>query len=141
MGRYATWLTAGWGPVFLTSVAKTSVGQWRAADLPQWDASKFATGNWGGSALAVMKATQHLPEAAELAIWLTTNPEATKLYTTKQFLFPCTTALLTSAEFAGQKMDFYGGQAVNKVFAKSADAVRPFQVDPVPGLLLPVDGR
>ena len=70
-GRYATWLTAGWGPVFLTSFAKTSAGQWRAADLPQWDASKFATGNWGGSSLAVMKATQHLPEAAEVAIWLT----------------------------------------------------------------------
>ena len=48
-GRYATWLTAGWGPVFLTSFAKTSAGQWRAADLPQWDASKFATGTWGGS--------------------------------------------------------------------------------------------
>jgi len=129
-GRYATWLTAGWGPVFLTSFAKTSAGQWRAADLPQWDASKFATGNWGGSTLAVMKATQHLPEAAELAVWLTTNPEATKLYTTKQFLFPCTTALLTSAEFAGQKMDFYGGQEVNKVFAKSAAAVSNFEWSP-----------
>ena len=129
-GRYATWITAGWGPVFLTSFAKTSAGQWRAADLPQWDASKFATGNWGGSTLAVMKATQHLPEAAELAIWLTTNPEATKLYTTKQFLFPCTTALLTSADFAGQKMDFYGGQAVNEVFAKSAAAVSNFEWSP-----------
>ena len=26
-GRYATWLTAGWGPVFLTSFAKTSAGK------------------------------------------------------------------------------------------------------------------
>ena len=118
-GRYATWLTAGWGPVFLTSVAKTSAGKWRAADLPQWDASKFATGNWGGSTLAVMKATQHLPEAAELAIWLTTNPEATKLYTTKQFLFPCTTALLTSPEFGGQQDGFLrrpgGEQSVRQI--------------------------
>jgi multiple sugar transport system substrate-binding protein len=129
-GRYATWLTAGWGPMFLTSVAKTSVGKWRAADLPQWDASKFATGNWGGSALAVMKATQHLPEAAELAIWLTTNPEATKLYTTKQALFPCTSALLSSPEWKGTKMDFYGGQAVNEVLAKSANAVRPYEWSP-----------
>ena len=102
-GRYATWLTAGWGPVFLTSFAKTSAGKWRAADLPQWDASKFATGNWGGSTLAVMKATQHLPEAAEVAIWLATNPEATKLYTTKQFFFPCTNALLSSAGMGGQQ--------------------------------------
>ena len=134
-GRYATWLTAGWGPTFLTSFAKTSAGKWRAADLPQWDASKFATGNWGGSALAVMKATQHLPEAAELAIWLTTNPEATKLYTTKQFLFPCTSALLSSPEWAGNKMDFYGGQAVNEVFAKSSNAVTPFEWSPFQSFL------
>lgn len=129
-GRYATWLTAGWGPVFLTSVAKTSSGQWRAADLPQWDASTFTTGNWGGSTLAVMKTTQHLPEAAEVAIWLCTDPEATKLYTTKQFFFPAPTALLTSPEWAGDKMEFYGGQEVNKVFAKSANAVLPFEWSP-----------
>ena len=87
---------------------------------------QFATGNWGGSTLAVMKATQHLPEAAEVAIWLAIDPEATKLYTTKQFFFPCTNALLSSPEWAGNKMDFYGGQEVNKVFAKSANAVAPF---------------
>jgi multiple sugar transport system substrate-binding protein len=134
-GRYATWLTAGWGPVFLTSFAKTSAGQWRAADLPQWDTSKFATGNWGGSSLAVMKATQHLPEAAEVAIWLTTDPEATKLYTTKQFFFPTTNALLSSPEWAGNKMDFYGGQAVNEVFAKSSNAVVPFEWSPFQSFL------
>lgn len=129
-GRYATWLAAAWGPLFLTSVAKTSVGKWRAADLPQWDASKFATGAWGGSALAVMKTTQHLAEAAEVAIWLDTDPEATKLYTTKQNFFPCTNALLSSPEFADQKPEFFGGQEVNKVFAKSASAVTPFEWSP-----------
>jgi hypothetical protein len=35
----------------------------------------------GRLTLAVMK-HEHLPEAAELAVWLTTDPEATKLYTT-----------------------------------------------------------
>jgi multiple sugar transport system substrate-binding protein len=135
-GRYATWLTAGWGPVFLTSFAKTSAGQWRAADLPQWGASmKFATGAWGGSSLAVLKATQHLPEAAEVAIWLCRDPEATKLYTTKQFFFPTTKALLSSPEWAGNKMDFYGGQAVNEVFAKSANAVVPFEWSPFQSFL------
>lgn len=134
-GRYATWLTAGWGPVFLTSFAQTSSGQWRAADLPQWDANTFATGNWGGSSLAVMKTTEHLAEAAEAAIWLCTDPEATKLYTTKQFLFPCTSALLSSPEWAGDTMDFYGGQAVNQVFAKSANAVAPFEWSPFQGFL------
>lgn len=129
-GRYATWLVAGWGPVVLQSFAKTSVGKWRAADLPQWDASKFVTSNWGGSTLAVMKSTQHLAEAAELAVWLTTDPAPTKMYTTKQFLFPATNALLTSPDFAGQKSDFYGGQAVNEVFAKSAAAVANYEWSP-----------
>ena len=129
-GRYATWLTAGWGPVFLTSFAKTSAGQWRAADLPQWDANKFATGAWGGSSLAVMKTTEHPAEAAEVAIWLCRDPDATKLYTTKQFFFPTTKALLSSPEWAGNKMDFYGGQAVNEVFAKSSGAVLPFEWSP-----------
>ena len=122
-GRYATWITAGWGPVFLSGVAKNSAGKWGAADLPQWADGQFVTSNWGGSTLAAMKTTQHPAEAAELAIWLTTNPEATKLYTTKQFLFPTKTDILESAEFAGAKNDFYGGQAVNEVFVKSAKAI------------------
>jgi multiple sugar transport system substrate-binding protein len=122
-GRYATWLTAGWGPVFLTSFAKTSAGQWRAAPIPQWGAGKFVSANWGGSTLAVLTGTQHPKEAAELAIWLTTNKEATTLYTTKQFLFPVVGALLDSPDFASKPFDFYGGQPVNQVFVESAKAV------------------
>jgi multiple sugar transport system substrate-binding protein len=36
---------------------------------------------------------------------------------TKQFLYPATKALLADSSFVGQKLDFYGGQDVNKVFA------------------------
>ena len=122
-GRYATWIAAGWGPVFLSGVATNSAGKWRASDLPQWTEDAFVTSNWGGSTLAVMKSTQHPAEAAELAIWLTTNIEAATLYTTKQFLFPTLTSILESPEFAGQQNPFYGGQAVNEVFAKSASAI------------------
>jgi multiple sugar transport system substrate-binding protein len=130
-GRYATWLTAGWGPVFLTSFAKTSAGQWRAAPIPQWDAGKFVSANWGGSTLAVLAGSKHPKEAAELAIWLTTNKEAATLYTTKQFLFPVVTSLLDSPDFANKPFDFYGGQQVNQVFVASAKAVDPaFQWSP-----------
>jgi multiple sugar transport system substrate-binding protein len=122
-GRYATWLTAGWGPVFLSGVAENSSGKWRAADLPQRAEGEFVTSNWGGSTLAVMKTTEHPAEAAEVAIWLTTDPETTMLYTTKQFFFPVLSELLESPDFAGSKSDFYGGQPVNEVFAKSAGAV------------------
>ncbi len=130
-GRYATWLTAGWGPVFLTSFAKKSSGKWRAAPIPQWDASKSASANWGGSTLAAFAASKHPKEAAELAVWLTIDPKATELYTTKQFLFPTRKAILESSEFADKPFEFYGGQAVNKVFVESAKAVDPsFQWSP-----------
>src|SRR5215472_14051535 len=55
---------------------------------PQWESGKFVSANWGGSTLAPLATSQHPKEAAELAMWLTTNKEATTLYTTKQFLFP-----------------------------------------------------
>jgi multiple sugar transport system substrate-binding protein len=51
------------------------------------------------------------------------DPQATSLYTTKQFLFPVLKSLLESPEFVGQKFDFYGGQAVNEVFVKAAGQV------------------
>jgi multiple sugar transport system substrate-binding protein len=130
-GRYATWLTAGWGPVFLASFAKTSSGKWRAAAIPQWESGKFVSANWGGSTLAALAASQHPKEAAELAIWLTTNKEATTLYTTKQFLFPVLNDLLNSPEFANKPFEFYGGQQVNQIFIESAKNVDPsFQWSP-----------
>ena len=50
-------------------------------------------------------------------------------------LFPATNALLSSPEWAGAKLDFYGGQAVNEVFAKSANAVLPFEWGPFQNVL------
>jgi multiple sugar transport system substrate-binding protein len=130
-GRYATWLTAGWGPVFLAGFAKTSSGKWRAAYIPQWEAGKKISANWGGSTLAVIANTPHPKEAAELAIWLTTDKEPTTLYTTQQFLFPVLNELLDSPAFADRPFEFYGGQAVNQIFVESAKNVDPsFQWSP-----------
>jgi multiple sugar transport system substrate-binding protein len=116
-GKYATWLTAGWGPVFLTGSAKSTAGKWRAAPLPQWDAAKPASGNWGGSTSAVIKGTKNPIAAAKFAEFLNTDAETTKMFTTEQFFFPATKALLADPAFTGQKPAFYGGQDVNKVFA------------------------
>lgn len=78
----------------------------------------------------MLKSTQHRAEAAKLAVFLATDPAATELYTTKQFLFPTRTALLQSADWASQKFDFYGGQAVTEVFAKAAQSVPSFEWSP-----------
>jgi multiple sugar transport system substrate-binding protein len=122
-GKYAAWITAAWGPLFLSGSAKSTSGKWRAAPLPQWTAGSAVTANWGGSTLAVTKQSKHPKEAAELAVWLMHDPAATKLYTTKQFLFPVLKNLLNSPEFVNQTFDFYGGQPVNKTFVEAASQV------------------
>jgi multiple sugar transport system substrate-binding protein len=122
-GKYATWLTAAWGPVFLSGSAKSTAGKWRAAPLPQWDAAKPVAGNWGGSTTAVVKGTQNPIAAATFAEFLNTDPETTKMFNTVQNFFPATKALLADPSFAGQKSDFFGGQQVNQLFAQINDTV------------------
>ena len=122
-GKYATWLTAAWGPVFLSGSAKSTSGKWRAAPLPQWDASTPQSGNWGGSTSAVIKSTKNAITAAVFAQFLNTDPDSTKLFATKQFLFPATKALLADPAYVGDTPAFYGGQKVNELFAGISSTV------------------
>jgi multiple sugar transport system substrate-binding protein len=122
-GKYATWLVAGWGPSFLSGSAKSTSGKWRAAPLPQWDASKPVSGNWGGSTTAVITGTKNPIAAAKFAEFLNTDPETAKMFNTVQNFFPATKALLADPAFAGQKSDFFGGQEVNKVFGEIGETV------------------
>lgn len=122
-GKYAAWIAAAWGPTFLSGSAKSTTGKWRAAPLPQWDAGKPASGNWGGSTSAVVTGTKNPIAAAKFAEYINTDPAVTKRFATEQFLFPATKALLTDPEFTGQKPEFYGGQTVNQVFSDISGTV------------------
>ena len=122
-GKYATWLTAAWGPVFLAGSAKATSGKWRAAPLPQWDAGKNVSGNWGGSTTAVVQGTKNPIAAAKLAEFINTDPESTKMFASEQFLFPVTKSLLADTSFVDRPLPFYGGQTVNKLFAGISDTV------------------
>ena len=122
-GKYATWLTAAWGPSFLSGSAKPTAGKWRAAPLPQWDAAEPVAGNWGGSTTAVMAGTRNPIAAAKFAEFLNTDPGTTTMFNSVQNFFPATKALLTDPSFTGQKSAFFGGQQVNKVFADISGTV------------------
>jgi multiple sugar transport system substrate-binding protein len=121
-GTEASWITAGWGPVFLTSLAKNTAGKWRAAPLPQWTAGATASANWGGSTDAVTTYSQHPKEATEFAIWLNDNPQSANMLASEQFLFPVTKALLNDPKF-NAPLAFYGGQKVNGIFADASSHV------------------
>jgi multiple sugar transport system substrate-binding protein len=124
-GRYASWISAAWGPLFLSQFVKTSAGQWRASDVPQWRPGDRVSANWGGSTLAVMRQTRFPREAAQLAIFLSNNPEAATTFSTDQFLFPVLNRLLNSADLSKTASPFYGNQPINEVFIRSARNVDP----------------
>jgi len=116
-GKYATWLTAAWGPLFLTGQAKDTSGLWRAAPLPQWKAGDNVSGNWGGSSTAVIKGTKNPIAAATFAEFLNSDPISTPLLSrAPQLLFPASSAALHKPAFLNAKPAFFGGQQVNKVF-------------------------
>src|SRR6266568_1764263 len=121
-GIYATWITAAWGPVFLSGVAAKSSGKWRAAPLPQWNAGDSASGNWGGSTDAVTSQSKHPKEAAEFAMWLNHNQESATQFAQKQFLFPVLKSVLSDPAFDAPST-FYGGQKVNEVFVAASNQV------------------
>lgn len=122
-GKYAGWITAAWGPVFLQGTAADTSGKWRAAKLPQWAAGEDKSGNWGGSSDAVLKSTTNPIAAYELAKWINNDKSSTLEFATKQFLFPAANNVLQDPSFLGQKSDFYGGQTVNQTFADISTTV------------------
>ena len=123
-GRYASWQTAAWGPLFLQGTAADTSGAWRASPLPQWDEGEEVAGNWGGSTTAVMATTENPIAAAELARWISLEREPAILAATELFQFPPSTEILQDGSFLEQESEFYGGQQVNRVFAEIAETVQ-----------------
>ncbi|MEI7466497.1 MAG: extracellular solute-binding protein [Burkholderiales bacterium] len=131
-GKFATWVTAAWGPSFLQGVAEGSSGKWRAAPMPQWEAGQPASGEFGGSSLAVPAKSKNQAAAFQIVKCLMNGEESTKLFTTKQLLFPSKVDILNSPEFKDQKSDFYGGTAVNQTFVDaSAQVVQGWEWSPI----------
>lgn len=122
-GKYASWIVAAWGPVFLQGTAKSTSGKWRAGAIPQWAAGENVSGNWGGSTSAVMEASPNKIVAYEFAKYINQNPASALQLANSQFLFPTTKATLDNAAFKDQKSAFYGGQQVNQFFAGVSDTV------------------
>lgn len=123
-GEVWTWNSAVWGANSILSGAPDTSGNWSVATAPQWEAGGEASGNWGGSSVAVFQGTDHLYEAAKFALWLNTSEEAlTSLNQTAQ-IYPATTAGL-ELPVLQEGVEFYGGQKIYDVFAEAAGQVNP----------------
>jgi len=122
-GKYAGWLTAAWGPIFLQGTAEGTAGAWRAAPLPQWNAGDDVSGNWGGSSDAVLASSENKIAAYELAKFINNDEESAMRLATEQFLFPPQVSVLEDPAFVDQESAFYGGQKVNELFADISQTV------------------
>ncbi|MCP2636120.1 extracellular solute-binding protein [Microbacterium sp. HD4P20] len=122
-GKYAGWLTAAWGPIFLQGTAEGTSGLWRAAPLPQWNAGENVSGNWGGSSDAVLATSENPIAAYMLAEFINHDEESALKLATEQFLFPPQVSVLEDPAFTDQESEFYGGQQVNQLFAEISETV------------------
>ena len=128
-GTQVGWVSAIWAPGVLEGNAAATAGKWKMAPLPQWDASKPATGNWGGSGTSVTSQSKHPAEAAKFAAWMNTDPTATKAIASVMGIYPASssaqkTALSAPPAFFSNQADFY------QVASKIAATVAPFTYGP-----------
>ena len=98
-GKYAGWISAAWGPIFLQDYTKNSKGKWRAQELPQWNEGQTVSGNWGGSTLAVLQASKNKAAATEFARWILQEQQPVEMFSYQRFLFPTLNSMLNNPQW------------------------------------------
>ena len=130
-GIDASWLSSAWGPSYFAPDAKSSVGDWKAAPLPQWTAGSDVAANWGGSTYPVFSQSAHPAQAAEFAEWLTANNASWNIVKTPpSSLFPTYVPLLNAASFKDLKYPISGSSTPNVAFTAAAPKIATVQWPP-----------
>lgn len=125
-GTIACWQAGAWG-TYISTYGPNYKGQWKVYLLPQWTAGGKANGNYGGSTIAVTKASAHPKEAAAFDQWLNTDAKVTLELTNpdKAGLFPVTQGTLSNKQWSDVTYDYWSGQAIHQVMADAAQQVTP----------------
>ncbi|MFK4184043.1 ABC transporter substrate-binding protein [Streptomyces sparsogenes] len=119
-GKFATVSCPPWmlGHIKEKAGAKAE-GKWDVAAAPR-------PGNWGGSFIAVPKASKHQEEATKLAAWLTAPEQQAKLFE-KQASWPSAQAAYSLPQVGDAKHPYFGDAPIGKIFAEAAKGI-PTQV-------------
>jgi multiple sugar transport system substrate-binding protein len=124
-GIDASWLSSAWGPSYFAPDAKSSVGDWRAAALPQWTAGADVAANWGGSTYPVFSQSAHKAAAAEFSEWLngtTASWNITK--TAPSSLFPTYLPLLNDPSYKNTTVAVSGSSHPDQAFTAAASNIK-----------------
>lgn len=131
-GTDASWLMAAWGPGYMAPNMKKTVGDWRAAPLPQVTAGGTTEGSWGGSTAAVITGTKVPKQAAEFAEYFFGNTTAWKLHADSVGqAFPGYLPLLDSSSFRNSTIPLSGSSHPQQVYAAEAPNIASVQWPPI----------
>lgn len=117
-GTTASLTIGAWMPTNLESSATAAKGNWRVAQLPQWEEGEQASAEDGGSALAITSQSKNQAAAYKFAEFLTHGDGAQVM--ADHGTFPAKTAILDDEDFQNQENEYFGGQQVNKVLVEAA---------------------
>ena len=124
-GIDASWLSSAWGPSYFAPDAKTSLGDWRAAPLPQWTAGANAAANWGGSTYPVFTQSKHPKEAAEFSEWLNATDASWNITkTAPSSLFPTYLPLLNDPSYKSITVPLSGSSTPGTQFTAAASQIQ-----------------
>jgi multiple sugar transport system substrate-binding protein len=127
----ASWISSAWGPSYFAPDAKATIGDWRAASLPQWTAGADVAANWGGSTYPVFSQSKHPAQAATFAEWLNSTSASWDITkTSPSSLFPTYVPLLNDPAFKGLTVPLSGSSTPNTVFTAAAPQIESVQWPP-----------
>ncbi|WP_151775011.1 ABC transporter substrate-binding protein [Streptomyces abyssomicinicus] len=119
-GKFAAMSCPPWMLGYIKGKSKPeAAGKWDVAKAPK-------SGNWGGSFLAVPKASKNADEAAKLAAWLTAPAQQAKLFAV-QGSFPSAPSTYEGEEVLNAKNDMTGDAPIGQIFGDAAKS-SPVQV-------------
>ena len=130
-GTNASWLMAAWGPGYMAPDMKKTVGDWKAAPIPQTVAGGHLEGSWGGSTTAVIKGSAHPAQAAEFAEWFFGNMTSWEIHAGPVGqAFPGYTPLLDNTSFKDSTIPLSGSTKPQVVYSAEAANITSVQWPP-----------
>lgn len=114
------------GGVLINSVKQAGGGVWQAAPAPTFTGGPSGTSEHGGSSFVVMQNgdAKNKLAAAGFVKWITSSQTAMQ-FLIKYGLLPPTKSDLSDPSFINGGVDYFGGQAVNKVYADASNNINP----------------
>ncbi len=124
-GIDASWISSAWGPSYFAPDAKTSLGDWRATALPQWNSGANVAANWGGSTYPVFSQSKHPAQAAAFSEWLNATSASWNITkTAPSSLFPTFLPLLNDPSFKNITVPLSGSSTPDVAFSTAASQIK-----------------